>query len=297
MNKFILPFQVALIVVAFAESPAGNSLLDQLISRPGSYSQVCDVMSMPADIPYRAFELTDFAGASFSKTNQALMDKNRDALVKSIRARLLAVDFKREVDSPIEDLKPEENLDGDAFGCDPKSLNPLLLDLILRLHAIETLPELLIVEQKLVKGIAQAKNDPISPAPQVAGWFVGYSYSNSEKKTDAERDRFSQLFQARVAQRDLIMLMALLLREKSYASYLNTSIEAAYAKKLKKDAAGYPAYQVGAPLPEGAYGRNFVLDPIVQVLRLERDFVSIPYTRESRDEVRAAATKWLSEHP
>jgi hypothetical protein len=153
------------------------------------------------------------------------------------------------------------------------------------------------VEQELVKKIEQAKNDPISPAPVVAGWFVGYLTRDSESKTDAERDRFSNLFQARVAQRDLIMLMALLMREKSYPPYLKTSLEAAYAKGLKKTASVYPAYKVGDPLPEGKYGRDFKLDPIVRVLRRDGDFVSIPYTRESRDQIRAAAAKWIAEHP
>lgn len=280
-----------------AEELPADALLDKIISYPGSYSQVCDVMTVEADIPYRAFELTDFSGASFSKTNQALIDKNRDALIPAIRARLLAVDFAREAVPPGEDPKPEENFDGEAFGCDPKSLNSLLLGLIQQIQAIEALPELLVVEQDLVKRIEKAKNDPTAPAPIVEGWFVGYITNDSEVKTDAERDRFSNLFQARVAQRDLVMLMAVLMREKSYKPYLKTSLEVAYAKGLKKSASVYPTYKVGDPLPEGKNGRDFKLDPIVRVLRRDRDFVSIPYTRESRDQIRAAAAKWIAEHP
>lgn len=297
MKKLSIFCHIIALTSLQAQNPAAGDLLDKTISYPGSYSQVCDVMTVDTDIPYRAFELTDFSGASFSKTNQALIDKNRDILIPAIRARLLDVNFTRKVKFPVEDPKPEENFDGDAFGCDPKSLNPLLLDLIQRLHAIETLPELLIVEQKLVKGIAQAKKDPNYPAPLTAGWFVGFLTTNSENQSDAERDRFSNLFQARVAQRDLVMLMALLMREKSYIPYLKTSLETAYARGLKKAAAVYPTYKVGDPIPEGKYGRDFKLDPIVHVLRRERDFVSIPYTRESRDEVRSAAAKWIIEHP
>jgi hypothetical protein len=297
MKNLILAFQVTLTVAALAESPTGNSLLDQLISRPGSYSQVCDIMTVEMDIPYRAFELTDFAGASFSKTNQALIDKNRGPLVEAIRARLLEVNFAQEVKFPAEDPKPEENLDGDAFGSDPKSLNPLLLSLIKQLHAIETLPELLIVEERLVKAIAQAKNSQKSPVPVVAGWFIGYRTTNSKDQTDEERDRFSKLFQARVAQRDLVMLMAVLMREKSYGPYLKCSLETAYVSGLKKNAAGYPKYKPGDPLPEEQYGSEFHLDPVTRILRREHDFVSILYTRESRDEVRAAAAKWTAAHP
>ena len=278
------------------EQPAAR-LLDRIISHPGSYSQVCDIMTAEVDIPYRAFELTDFSGASFSKANQALIDKNRGPLIEAIRARLLELDFTREAMAPGEDPKPEENEDGDAYGCDPKSLNPLLLGLIQQLQAIETLPELLVVEEKLVKGIAQAKNDPKSPAPVVAGWSVGFFTKNPESQTDAERDRKSNLFQARVAQRDLVMLMAVLMREKSYSPYLKTSLETAYVRGLKQNAAGYPKYKPGDPLPEEKYGRDFNLDPVTRILRRERDFVSIPYTRESRDEIRAAAAKWVAANP
>ncbi len=297
MKSMIVTCQMALMSSLLADTPPASALLDRIISHPGSYSQVCDIMIAEADIPYHAFELTDFSGASFSKTNQALIDKNRGPLIQAIRARLLEVDFTRETKFPVEDPKPEENNDGEAYGCDPKSLNPLLLGLIQQLQAIETLPELLVVEQKLVKGIAQAKNHPNSPVPVVAGWFVGFITKNSESQTEAERDRYSSLFQARVAQRDLVILMAGLMREKSYDPYLKSSLETAYVKGLRKNAAGYPKYKPGDPLPEGDYGLGFNLDPVTRILRRERDSVSIPYTRESRDEVRAAAVKWISEHP
>jgi hypothetical protein len=120
---------------------------------------------------------------------------------------------------------------------------------------------------------------------------------NSETQTDAQRDRNSNLFQARVAQRDLVMLMAVLMREKSYGPYLKSTLETAYVEGLKKNAADYPKYKIGDPLPEEKYGRDFKLDPVTRILRRERDFVSIPYSRESRDEVRAAATRWVAAHP
>src|SRR6476620_3951357 len=47
-----------------AEELSADKLLDRVISHPGSYSQVCDVMSAPPDIPYQLFQITDFSGAS-----------------------------------------------------------------------------------------------------------------------------------------------------------------------------------------------------------------------------------------
>lgn len=284
---------------SLADEATAAKLLDKVISHPGSYSQVCDVMSAPQDIPYRAFAISDFAGASFSKANQAEIAKNRDDLVKAIRAKLLRIDFTQKATDPTEDPNPEENNDGDAFGCDPKTLNPLLLNLVRELHAIEALPELLAVEAKLVEGIAKAKDDAKAAPPFVAGWSVALENATyDEKEDEAKVERRHYLFQARVAQRDLVMMMAVLLREKNSEPYLKSAIETAYAKglkaKSKKD--GLEKFKPGEPLPPELEGMEIKVDSITKLPYLEYDPVLIPYSRESRDEIRAAAEKWIGEH-
>lgn len=274
----------------------GEKLLDRMISFPGSYSQVCDVMTAPQDIPYRAFEITDFAGASFSKKNQEVMAQNRDALVKAIRTRLAGIDFARQPKEPAKDPHPAESMDGDDCGCDPATLNPLLLELVRQLHAIEALPELLAVEAKLVKGIARAKDDVSSPPPVVAGWSVGAIGPYDENESDARRDRRLDLFQARVAQRDLVMLMALLMREKLHPPYLATSLEKAYVRGLKAQVKklGLAGFQPGSPLPENLQHWEIEIDPVSKLPWVKHRPVEIPYSRESRDEIRAAAEQWIS---
>lgn len=283
-----------------AQEPAADKLLDQVISHPGSYSQVCDVMSAPSDIPYQLFQITSFYGASLSKANQALVDGNRDGLVRALRSRLLAVDFSRKPVAPAEDPKPEENFfDGRAYGCDPKALSPILLELIDRLHGIEALPELLVVEQKLVDGIAKAKDDAKVAPPEATGWQVAEeSVDYDENEPEAKRDRRVKLFQARVAQRDLVMLMAKLMREKAYKPYLATTIEAAYVKGLKAEAKekGYDKLKT-SELPEEIEGVPVEIDPITKIISTSYFTVKLPYTRESRDEIRAAAEKWIAFFP
>lgn len=256
-------------------------------------------MSAPSDIPYQLFQITYFYGASLSKANQALVDGNRDDLVRAIRSRLLAVDFSRKPVPPAKDPKPEENDDGEAYGCDPKALSPILLTLIDRLHGIEALPELLVVEQKLVDGIAKAKDDANVAPPEATGWQVAEESDNyDENEPEAKRDRRVKLFQARVAQRDLVMLMAKLMREKTYKPYLATTIEAAYVKGLKAEAKGkgYDKLKT-SELPEEIDGVPVEIDPITKIISTSYFTVKLPYTRESRDEIRAAAEKWVSEHP
>jgi hypothetical protein len=273
-------------------------LLDEIISHPGSYAQVCDVMSAPEDIPYRAYQLSGFAGASFSTAKQEAMKANRPALVKAIRARLLEIDLKRAAGDNPKDPKPEVSEDGENVGCDPMTLNPLLLDLIIELDAIEALPELLVVEEKLVKGIAAAKDDSKAKPPVVSGWFVQVEGPYDDKEPEAKRDRRMALFQSRVAQRDLVMTIALLMRGKAYGPFLKTKLETEYVKGLKANAKknGIENFDPKKPLPPEQEGLEISIDPVSGLPRMKYWPVMIPYTRESRDEVRAAAAKWTSEH-
>lgn len=279
---------------------AGEILLDRLIAFPGSYSQVCDVMTAPQDIPYRAYVLSDYAGASFSERNLKLVGESRESIVKAMRAKLLSIEFSRAPKDPGKDPKPDESFDGDDTGCDPATLNPLLLDLILKLKAIEALPELLVVEDKLVKAIAKAKGDAKSPAPRVDGWHVGMENHEYEENEPQEKaDRRVHLFNSRVAQRDLVITIGKLLREKSYKPYLATALEKAYVKGIQLEAKeeGYASLKRGQEIPKKFDGYEITFDPVTKLPFRAYSAVKIPYSRESRDEVRAAAAKWIAEHP
>ncbi len=276
-----------------------EALLDKVVTHPGSYAQVCDVMTAPPDIPYRAYQVTGFAGASFSKANLSGMEENRDGLVKALRKRLLEIDFVRKPADVVKDPAPEESFDGEDVGCDPHVLNPLLLEMLIHLKATEALPELLVLEDKLVKAIAIAKDSAKAAPPVVTGWFVaqeGVSYEENEP--EAKRDLRVNLFQSRVAQRDLVLTMGRLLREAGYEPYRGSEIEKAYVKGLRKEAGegGYLGYKPGDPPPRGKEYLELTIDPFSKVPRETFASVAVPYSRESRDEVRALASRWISEH-
>ncbi len=300
MKLLILACQIALFAPLLAKEFPADALLDKIISQPGSYSQVCDVVTVPEDVPYRAFQITDFAGASFSKKNQELIDKNREILVKAIRKRLLEIDFSRETKQPAEDpAAKEEESDGDPYGADPKSLNPLLLTMIQQLHAIEALPELLEIEKKLVAEIAKAKDNASAKPPVTYGWFVSPVSENYEdNEPEAKRERRLSLFHSRVAQRDLVMTMAVLMREKKYEPYLKTSLENSYVKGLKRkvEKDKIPQFKKDE-VSANEIDDEIAMDPVSGIFHGEYTSISIPYTRESRDEIRAAAAQWISEHP
>jgi len=299
MKLMILAACAALVLPLSAAHPSSpEALLDKIITHPGSYAQVCDVMTAPADIPYRAYQVTGFAGASFSKANLAAMESNRDGLVRAARGRLLEIDLLRKPEEVKKDAAPEESFDGEDVGCDPHVLNPLLLEVILHLKATEALPELLVLEEKLVKGIAVAKDSVKAAPPVVGGWYVGQeNVDYDENEPEAKRDRRVNLFQARVAQRDLVLTMGRLLREAGYEPYRSTIIEKAYVKGLKAEVKknGLQNYKAGDPPPKDKEYLELSIDPFSK-LPIDRFFsVAIPYTRGSRDEVRAIASKWISE--
>jgi len=282
---------------ASAKPLTGPDLLDKVISHPGSYSQVCDVMMAKSEIPYRAFTLSDANGASFSQANLRLMEANREAVITATRARLLAIDFTKNPTPPKEDPLPEENNDGSLYGNDPTTLNPLLLALILELKATEALPELLAVEEKLVQQIAAAKENASAPVPLVDGWFVAEEPSADEEEKADRSERHHTLFQARNAQRDLVIIMQMLLRDKKYPPALKDSIETAYQKKMQA-LAKEEGWEKFLPSWSAADDEMEYIEksPSGVYHKVER-VIEIPYTRESRDEVRAVAEQWVKEHP
>lgn len=300
MKPILLAALAALALPLSAQQPVPpEALLDKIVTYPGSYAQVCDVMTSPENIPYRAYEVTSFAGASFSKANLAQMDASREGLIKALRKRLLEIDFVRPPVEAKKDPAPEESFDGEDVGCDPHVLNPLILEMLIHLKATEALPELLLLEEKLVKGIAVAKDSVKAAPPVVTGWYVGQENAPyDENEPDAKRDRRVNLFQARVAQRDLVLTMGRLLREAGYEPYRTTVIEKAYIKGLKEEAKaeGYLGYKAGDPLPQGKEYLELSIDPFSKLPRRAFSSVAIPYSRESRDEVRTIASKWITEH-
>lgn len=294
-----LTFAAAILIsIQASHAETGTELLDKLIAAPGSYSQVCDVLTVSQEVPFKAFQIQDYAGAYFSDTNLELMKSRRGELVEAARRRLGEIDLTREPVPPKADPKAtkEEIEMAECYGADPLSLNSFLFEIIRQTKATEAMPELLALETKLVEAIAKAKEggDP----PEVSGWFaaiVGQEYDENE--AEAKRDRRSKLNRSRIAQRDLVTLIATLMRGEKYAPYLATDFEKAYVAGLRKQAkeSGFPTLAADEPIPKKFEEQDLERDPITGILCYNYHQVEIPYSRPLRDGVRAAAEKWISE--
>ena len=298
--KMNLTIAAAILISAQASlAETGAELLDKLIAAPGSYSQVCDVLTVSQEIPFKAFQIQDYAGAYFSDSNLALMKARRGEVVEAVRKRLGEIDLTREPVPPKADPKAtKEELEmAECYGADPLSLNSFLFEIIRQTAATEAMPELLALETRLVDAIAKAKEG--GNPPEVSGWYaamIGEKYDENEP--EAKRDRRSKLNRSRIAQRDLVTLIATLMRGEKYAPYLATDFEKAYVAGLRKQAkeAGYPTLAADAEIPKKLSELAVVRDPISGILCDKYQQVEIAYSRPLRDGVREAAEKWISEH-
>ena len=278
----------------------GTELIDKMIAAPGSYSQVCDILITTRDVPLKPFQIQDYSGAYFSEENIALLKSRREEVVAAVRKRLGEIDLTREPVVPNTDPNPDADYaDGDPYGADPMALSSFLLDMIKKTSAIEALPELLALESKMVAAIAAARNG--EEPPKVYGWSAAMFDVDHEDldlaqaagsgTSEVKVSQTGELNRSRIAHRDLVTLMAYLMREQKYEPYLATDFEKEYVKGLRKLAKDYEL-----DAPSKANDLSIKTDPISGIRHYEYLEVAIPYTRPLRDGVRAAAEKWVSEH-
>ena len=301
MKRYISFAAATLIAIQPALSETGTELIDRVIAAPGSYSQVCDILMTTRDVPLKPFEIQDYSGAYFSDENLALLESRREEVVAAVRKRLGEIDLTREPVTPAPDPKAKEmeEAESESYGADPMALSSFLLEIIKKTSATEALPELLALESKMVAAIAAARNG--DEPPEVYGWYAAmldtdHKDLDPSKPADSKtpQPKISQtgtLNRARIAQRDLVCLMAYLMREKKYEPYLATDFEKAYVKGLRKK-----AEQLKLNSPEKADDKWIKTDAISGVRYYEHVGIPIPYTRPLRDGIRAAAEQWIAEH-
>ena len=297
------PFSLAAALVISLQTvlaETGTELIDRIIAAPGSYSQVCDFLITTRDVPLKPFEIQDYSGAYFSEENIALLKSRREEVVAAVRKRLGKIDLTREPVVPDPDPNADaQDADGDLYGADPMALSSFLLDMIKKTSAIEALPELLALESKMVAAIAAARNG--EEPPKVYGWYsvmfdvdrkdLDSSNAAGTGTSEYKASQTGELNRSRIAHRDLVTLMAYLMREQKYEPYLATDFEKEYVKGLKKQAKDHDLDDPGK-----ADDSSIKTDPISGIRHYDYLEVAIPYTRPLRDGVRAAAEKWISEN-
>jgi hypothetical protein len=234
---------------------APDDYLQQVLMTPGDYRQICSGTVISGNVPLpvygqyvrRAFHLSD--------ANLALLKAKRPEMIVALKKQL-------------------ENSTAEALS-DP------LYESLVGIDAIETLPVLLRLEERLAAEVAKG-------SAQHRDWFHG--------SLSAEDSHYWNVL---VAQREVLSVMLQLLRGQRYQPLLDSEFEKVYAAKIKD-----PASQEGMrdfKTPADAKAKNATwlrFDPIYHIpVSKSAPPPEMPFTPEVRAQVRGLAEQFLQTVP
>jgi len=296
----VLCFALQFAAAVEATVPPAEQILSDAIAHPGNYDQICDVAPpLGAKIPMPLYHtLLDRE----LHVSSAKMESLRARRAETVVALAVMIDQIQPTESVpvVPPLKVLERPEGDPervqqSGVSPKQISGLLMEIIVGLRAVETIPNLLTLEERLRAGIEKADSDQKAPPPTVANdGFVSSSGRNKLSKREL------QLASARIAQRELLSIILQLLRQQKYPPLLHSEYERAYEKDIKARVAANPkAKEIKNPEDAKAKGMEGVpFDPIynVPVLWTAKKPV-IPFSAKVREDVRRMATEFMASVP
>jgi hypothetical protein len=256
----------------------GADLLDEALSHPGGYSQMCLMPApLPFDAPVPAYGIlaprNDFFDAVTSQNLQAHRQKVIPVLVEHLH----------DVDIPHSQVK---------------NLNSLVLETVRLLNGIEALPELLRIEDQLHAALAAAQQDAGAPLPDLNlnSPVVWAKAKTGDSKPSARKDAE---FKCRIMQREMLGLMAKLLRDEDFPSFFNTEIEKEHAAGLRKIASEGELKDIKTAQDIPYESRNLIVwDKKIGIpVYRSGGRINVPYTEALRDEVRRVAEDFLKNVP
>ena len=296
---FLLSFSLARSFAA-PDIAAGDALLDKVIRRPGQFDQMCDPSPpLSTQVPLPLFTYLLYRQLHVTPEDLASLKARRPNVIASLKARLAALDLSKAA-PPVPEMKFTDSSTDDhpeigESGVHPRELSALLFEIIVGLDAVETLPELLAVEDQLRKLLAFADDHPKTAPPPVrldADFLVKRGVGPLSK-----RDR--QIERGRILQRELLSVMLQLLRRQRYEPLLHSSYEKAYETVVRERAKKEDLRDYKTPEDAKAKGQNWVkFDPIVHVpVGYFIDPPTVPFTPKVREEVRGMAQQFLKDVP
>jgi hypothetical protein len=269
-----LGMAVALMCSNAAAKPSAAKLLDEIILEPGHWSQMCATPSpIPFDVPIPLDSLLAPRFFSISQKNFERLQERRDDVVPEIVRRLGRIDLSQVPNAKAKSFSATESHQ------DPSQLTGLMLSIILELDAVEALPELLRLENELNSRLEAAALDKRSSLPDLdLDSPILWAAMDQSAPPTLEQLR---LFATRIFQRELLSVMATLLRHRQFQPFLRSDFEAKYQAYLKQKAAAGDS---------GVDRRSHVV-PYSQELRLQiRAFVA-DYLKQPSDKRPAAGSR------
>src|SRR5262249_19677307 len=130
-------------------------LVDSVIIEPGRWDQMCSMpMSQPFDFPLPLYTAGVRRVHTISDENVKRLKEQRADVVAELAHRLDTIDLSR----------PSSTVTNGEFSfkgsnLDPKALTGILLDMVLELDAVETLPGLMHLEEELNHRLENVQKD------------------------------------------------------------------------------------------------------------------------------------------
>ncbi len=286
---------------------SGGKLLDELIAKPGDFNQMCGMPPpLPFDAPIPAYGVLAPRHFSFDAYSIQRLQAYRKEIVPVLLERLKNIDLSK-AQPPRGDMN-----DYRKSGTNPRAFSSLLLSVAQHLHVIEALPELLRLEEQLHSAIAKSAKDDKSPLPQLdldspVGWSTikvvdDRKKQKTPKPTREDKkslERKTDEFTSRIYQRELLALMARLLREEEFKPLLASSMEKEYIAGLRKIASEGELKDIksATDIPEESLSWIGWDDELGIPVRIFGSVVQIPYTETLRDELRHIADDFLKSVP
>jgi hypothetical protein len=303
-SLLLLPLAALTLVAAQAadapakpmKPPTPDSLVDSVIRVPGEFSQMCDSPApVPAKLPLYVYGMVRDRELALGPEQLAALHARRAEVVPVLVARLKAMDLSKP-GKPLGDMKfkPEDEIVENS-GLNPRALSGPFYEMIVKLDAVETLPELLRLEEQLRSLLAAADADAKKPVPSVPmdGTLVPPQGDAKLSKRD------EKMLEGRAVQRELLSVMLQLLRGQRYAPLLASDLEATYAAATKARAQKEDLATIKTPADAKAQQMEYIkFDPILGVpLGYMEKPITVPFTPESRNQVRGFVQDFLKNVP
>ena len=292
-----------------ADSP-GEKLFQLIYRDPGNYSQMCGAPTVPRDIPLPAFDGMVTRYYSIGLENARRLQAQRHEIIPVLCEHL------REVEIPlIHYASAYQNLSFKQLGeislqdppLEPGELDSILLEMLRITHAIECLPEILKIENQLHTLLVAAEKNGYDTLPRLklnsAAQFFG-SFSAAERKkaketfTPIEAIKQIDLFAAKIYQRELLAVIARLLREEEFQPVFKSTLQTKYVEGLYQAARSGDLKDIKKAADIGPENKGWIIfDEEMQIPRYLYSPVFVTYSEELRSEVRNLAESFLTSVP
>ncbi len=260
-----------IILLSTCRAGRAEGFLDKVIERPGGFDQMCSMPSFEPD------KLSLFVPVGRHET---FVSDSNIAILRAHRAEVIPDLVKQVAQFNSLDTAPK--------------FNELFYKVIPSLNAVETLPDLLGIEDKLRQIITTLENDPKAPAPEVSGGPM--MILDAKSPPDVSPQRRVALVMLRVRQRELLSVMLQILRGQHYTPLLDSQFETLYEAAIRKRA--LEADFKDMKTPEQAKDKGVPFDPICKLpVAYMYPPPSVPYSDAVATQIRDLARQFIKDVP